>query len=110
MSIVNFPSVNTRFIANASNSVLKQHTLKLDKLTLPVSEEVKKIRATARQFRNVFEATSHGLDFVPKSSDFAPTQAMPGSAEKIEVLAARIKAGLPLWHEEDRIYISTDLS
>jgi hypothetical protein len=28
---------------------------------------------------------------------------MPGSKEKIEVLASRAREGLPLWHEHDRI-------
>jgi hypothetical protein len=27
---------------------------------------------------------------------------MPGTDEKLEVLAARIRAGLPLWHRGDR--------
>ena len=30
-----------------------------------------------------------------------PTKAAPGSAEKIEVLRARVAAGLPLWNEGD---------
>ncbi|QDS99776.1 hypothetical protein [Adhaeretor mobilis] len=34
---------------------------------------------------------------------FDSTKAMPGSDEKLEVMAARVKAGLPLWHGADRI-------
>lgn len=37
-------------------------------------------------------------------SDFLPTDALPGSAEKIEVLRQRNELGLPLWHPNDRIY------
>jgi hypothetical protein len=33
----------------------------------------------------------------------APTTAKPGSEEKIFVLAARVAAHVPLWHEEDCI-------
>lgn len=32
-----------------------------------------------------------------------PTAAMPGSQEKLEVLAERLRQGLPLWHPEDRL-------
>ncbi len=31
-----------------------------------------------------------------------PTDAKPGSEEKVVMLAARYAAGLPLWHTEDR--------
>jgi hypothetical protein len=30
-----------------------------------------------------------------------PTEGKPGSEEKVQMLAARYAAGLPLWHEED---------
>lgn len=30
-----------------------------------------------------------------------PTEAKPGSEEKVVMLAARYNAGLPLWHTED---------
>ena len=56
--------------------------------------------------RNVFEAIlecGHDEDFAPvESEDFLPTDAPAGSKEKIEVLAERVLAGRPLWHEEDR--------
>jgi hypothetical protein len=35
------------------------------------------------------------------SEDFYATGAIPGSRQKLEVLAARARAGLPLWHEDD---------
>ena len=31
-----------------------------------------------------------------------PTVAKPGSEDKVQMLAARYAAGLPLWNEEDR--------
>lgn len=30
-----------------------------------------------------------------------PTQAKPGSLDKVKMLAARYAAGVPLWHDED---------
>jgi len=30
-----------------------------------------------------------------------PTEAKPGSVDKVQMLAARYAAGLPLWHNED---------
>ena len=35
-------------------------------------------------------------------TDFRPTEALPGSLEKLEVLAQRVALGLPLWHPDDR--------
>ena len=34
--------------------------------------------------------------------NFQATDAEPGSREKLEILARRIRQGLPLWHPEDR--------
>lgn len=46
-------------------------------------------------------------DFEPKDEvatmGFSSTNALPGSPRKLEVLAERIRAGLPLWHPLDRI-------
>jgi hypothetical protein len=39
---------------------------------------------------------------------FEATSAMPGSVEKLRVLAERIRQGLPLWHPDDR-HISDSL-
>ena len=54
--------------------------------------------------KNVFEAITefgHDEDFVPmETEDFEPTSAPAGSPEKLEVLARRVTAGLPLWHPE----------
>jgi hypothetical protein len=38
----------------------------------------------------------------PASLDpFHPTEAKPGSEDKVQMLAARYAAGLPLWHDSD---------
>jgi hypothetical protein len=34
---------------------------------------------------------------------FQPTSAIPGTDEKLNILAERARAGLPLWHEADRL-------
>ncbi len=56
--------------------------------------------------KSVLEAIRMGLwDFEPpevESSDYDGTDAMPGTREKLEVLAERVRAGLPLWHPRDR--------
>ena len=56
--------------------------------------------------KSVLEAIKLGIwDYEPDSVEerrFAATRAMPGTDEKLEVLAARIRAGLPLWHNKDR--------
>lgn len=57
--------------------------------------------------KSVLEAIREGdWDFEPEQveqSRFAATQAIPGTREKLAVLAARARAGLPLWHENDRL-------
>jgi hypothetical protein len=56
--------------------------------------------------KSVLEAIKLGIwDYEPDSIEerrFPATRAMPGTDEKLEVLAARIRAGLPLWHHRDR--------
>jgi hypothetical protein len=56
--------------------------------------------------KNVFEAileTGHDEDFCPASTeDFCATDAPAGSRAKIDVLAARVMRGEPLWHSSDR--------
>lgn len=56
--------------------------------------------------RNVFEAIlecGHDEDFAPMERDeFVATDAPAGSRTKLDVLAQRVKMGMPLWHPEDR--------
>jgi hypothetical protein len=45
-------------------------------------------------------------DFEPRKLDgssFTSTAAMPGTDEKVLVLAERLRLGLPLWHPSDRL-------
>jgi hypothetical protein len=56
---------------------------------------------------SVLEAVKMGIwDFEleekPKT-DFQATDAIPGSSEKLDILAQRIQLGLPLWHPNDRL-------
>ncbi len=56
--------------------------------------------------KSVLEAIKIGLwDFEPPEVDptqFDSTDAMPGTEAKLQVLAERVAAGLPLWHPNDR--------
>ena len=56
--------------------------------------------------KSILDAIKQGVwDFEPESVDqrrFSSTRAMPGTDEKLQVLAQRLQAGLPLWHGEDR--------
>ena len=56
--------------------------------------------------RNVFDAIlecGHDEDFVPAETDeFCATDAPAGSRAKIDVLAERVRKGVPLWHAMDR--------
>ena len=56
--------------------------------------------------KSVLEAIREGnWDFEPANIDnssFSATEAVPGTREKLQVLAERVRSGLPLWHERDR--------
>lgn len=56
--------------------------------------------------KSVLEAIREGnWNFEPvevETSAFSATQAIPGTREKLQVLAERVRSGLPLWHESDR--------
>ena len=55
---------------------------------------------------SVLEAIKMGLwDFEPaqvEENQFDSTKAMPGTKEKLKILAQRVQRGLPLWHSQDR--------
>ena len=55
---------------------------------------------------SVLEAIRQGIwDFEPPQAEggkYPATQAVPGSDEKLEILAERVRQGLPLWHPSDR--------
>jgi len=56
--------------------------------------------------RSVLEAIKLGLwEFEPTEvaeEEFTATGAMPGTKDKLAVLADRVHDGLPLWHSADR--------
>ncbi len=51
-------------------------------------------------FLSALEAADLGMD-EPSIAKGEPTQALPGTREKLEVLADRAKSGIALWHPED---------
>ncbi len=61
--------------------------------------------------RSVLEAIRDGeLNFEPEtqsSEQAIETLAIPGTHEKLEVLADRVKQGVPLWHPRDRVDYET---
>ena len=63
--------------------------------------------------RYVVDAIKDGdWEFEPQGADgdaYEATRAMPGTREKIEVLATRARDGLPLWHDRDRTDYDEDL-
>ena len=63
--------------------------------------------------QSVLEAIRSGnWDYEPdqdtEKDGFDSTSALPGSGQKLEVLADRIRSGLPLWHPEDRLSYAAD--
>ena len=58
-------------------------------------------------YKNVLDAIREGNWFFEpeavESSRYQATTAIPGTEEKLNILAERARAGLPLWHERDRI-------
>lgn len=56
--------------------------------------------------KSVLDAIREGIwNFEPEEVDrhgYDATRAIPGTDEKLRVLAERVRVGLPLWHERDR--------
>ena len=56
--------------------------------------------------KSVLEAIKEGVwDFEPPEVEyglFDATAAMPGTKDKLDVLAHRVRNGLPMWHPDDR--------
>jgi hypothetical protein len=54
---------------------------------------------------SVLDAIKQGIwDYEPQLAEqkFSATGALPGTEQKLAVLAERLAHGLPLWHDEDR--------
>jgi hypothetical protein len=56
--------------------------------------------------KNVLDAIRDGDWFFEpervEPQEYPATSAIPGTKEKLAVLAERVRSGLPLWHESDR--------
>jgi hypothetical protein len=56
--------------------------------------------------KSILEAIQQGLwDYEPEeaeANEFRATGAMPGTEQKLSILAERVRRGLPLWHPSDR--------
>jgi hypothetical protein len=63
--------------------------------------------------KSILEAIQQGhWDYEPEQVEdhrFDPTPAMPGTKEKLLVLADRVESGLPLWHGRDRTDFDEDV-
>lgn len=58
--------------------------------------------------KNILDAIRDG-DWYFEPTEVGPnayeaTSAVPGTKEKLDVLADRVQSGLPLWHEADRLW------
>jgi hypothetical protein len=57
--------------------------------------------------RSILEAIKQGdWNFEPNGQQpvhIKATAALPGTTEKLDVLAERLRQGLPLWHPSDRL-------
>lgn len=56
--------------------------------------------------KSILDAIREGIwDFEPKKAEprrYNSTDALPGTYEKLDILAERVSRGLPLWHPSDR--------
>ena len=56
---------------------------------------------------SVLDAIKMGMwDYEPEEAEtqqYGATEALPGTDEKLTILAERVQQGLPLWHPSDRI-------
>ena len=64
--------------------------------------------------RSILQAIQEGdWNFEPPTQpavELKATAALPGTGEKLDVLAERLRQGLPLWHPEDRrSFVDADL-
>lgn len=61
--------------------------------------------------RSILDAVRDGhWDFEPipcSQKSFEPTEAMPGSNEKLKILCERVRSGFPLWHPDDRRFYAS---
>lgn len=71
----------------------------------------KKVPGVLARFEHLYEEPTPAIDpDTNQAVEFLPTNFMPGSNGKLDVLEYRASHGLPLWHPADRMYISTDFA
>ena len=62
--------------------------------------------------KSVLDAIREGIwDYEPNSAEprkYNSTTALPGTYEKLDILAERVSRGLPLWHPSDRQSFNDD--
>ena len=91
------------FFSSDANMHFGQHVKSL------LSEHSKPIEDDAERSRglNVFDYVQRFNEadgYVPLNMEgWEPTNTIPGSPERKEALRARIEAGQPLWHDDDRV-------
>jgi hypothetical protein len=67
------------------------------------------MRYTSRTILDAIEAGEYNFEPTGFSEeDFDETDALPGTDEKVDVLAQRIERGLPLWHPSDRLWFDRE--
>lgn len=53
------------------------------------------------------ESQRSSVGFVP-TREAEPTDAIPGTLAKVDILRFRVENGMPLWHPDDRIFIGEE--
>lgn len=81
-------------------------TVTIDRLRTRSASMIQELGA--QEFQTIFELIANSSveidDWEPSNlGEFLPTDAPPGSSEKIEALRQRLERGQPLWHDEDRV-------
>jgi hypothetical protein len=72
----------------------------------PLGEPTDRVKEASLGPSSILDAIQQGIwDFEPNKTegeDFSATRAMPGTKQKVDVLARRLREGLPLWHPRDQ--------
>lgn len=85
--------------------------LSQDELLDRLDDAQRLLRLSPQQYAILVEivAPDEGLDAGdPPREPGVPTDALPGTAERIEVMAHRLKMGFSLWHELDADWLDDD--
>lgn len=99
--------------SDAKSAPVQKNQQMHSKATVPTAPAPAKAPASSGTYRTIFEALKHESQetFEPATvspENFEPTDAPPGSPEKMEVIAQRLRAGLPISHPRDRCAYDPD--